>query len=371
MDYHSDHEPCGGSRTLPCGAAVKTAVAVRSIRTTLVRLAGGELVPRPGSFAKSVGVRIHDDESHRATRPAGGRQLLFALASCATALGCTAPIASGSIVQNTGRAEVAPSDATTAACPVDGGLAGATYDITKSKFAFGSTPRRDGVGGGFVRWVGSDGALGISTSGAELGVMNAGAPESSLPDWSSDPAASAAHVLAYFESMGVEACQVPGSGATYFGSGTGTADGGLTAFTSNGSTTELERGYSGIRIKESLAYAHVESADQTTGESLYWPAIPADVVSAAIAFRAALATPVGLAAYKALLPPDAQGDGQVVIHHSSGESQGAFAAGVTYDVLSIVPADAGQAGGDSGGLIEIEPEPLSFDSSGNPVSTAW
>jgi hypothetical protein len=202
--------------------------------------------------------------------------------------------------------------------------------------------------------------------------MNADAPESNLPDWSSDRAASAAHVLAYFESMGMEACQVPGSGATYFASGTGTADGGFTSFTSNGSTTELERGYSGIRINESIAFARFESADQTTSESLYWPAIPADVVSAAIAFQTALATPAGLAAYKALLPPDAQGDGHVIIHHSSSGSQGPFAAEATYDVLSTVPADAGQAGGDSGVLIAIdEPQLLSFDSNGNLVSIPW
>jgi hypothetical protein len=277
----------------------------------------------------------------RSARLVGRRQLLFASAACATALGCTAPTASGP-VQNAGPAEAGASDTTPVVCLGDGGLPGATYDITKSKFAFGSAPTLDDVGGGFVRWVGSDGALGIWASGAELGVMNAGAPESNLPDWSSDPAASAAHVLAYFESMGVEACQVPGSGATYFGSGTGTADGGLTSFTSNGSTAELERGYSGIRINESIAFAHFESADQTTSESLYWPAIPADVVSAAIAFQATLATQAGLAAYKALLPPDAQGDGQVVIHHSSSGSQGPFAARVTYDVISTVPALKGR-----------------------------
>lgn len=335
---------------------------------------GGSVVQaqaRAGWYASTRAVaRSSPTQSHRATRPVGGRQLLFASAACATALGCTAPVASGP-GQNTSGAEAAASDTTAAACLVDGGLAGATYDITKSKFAFGSTPTLDDAGGGFVRWVGSDGALGIWTSGTELGVMNAGAPEWNLPDWSSDPAASAAHVLAYFESMGVEACQVPGSGATYFGSGTGMADGGSTSFTSNGSTAELERGYSGIRINESLAYAHFESADTTTSESLYWPAIPADVVSAAIAFQAALATPAGLAAYQALLPPDAQGDGQVVIHHSSSGSQGPFAAGVTYDVVSTVPADAGQAAGDSGVLIAIEPQSLSFDANGNPVSTAW
>jgi hypothetical protein len=298
--------------------------------------------------------------SHPSVPRVAGR--LFASAACASALGCNAPTA--------GRAGAGASE-TTSVCLVDGELPAARYDIRKSKFAFGSAPTFDDAGGGFVRWVGIDGALGIWASGAELGVMNANAPESNLPDWSSDPQASAVHVLAYFESMGVEACQVPGSGATYGASAGGTVDGGPSSFTSNGSTTELERAYSGIRISESIAFAHFESADQTTSESLYWPPIPADVLSSAIAFQAALATPAGLAAYKALLPPDAQGNGTVVIHHSSSGSPGPFAAGVTYDVLSTVPADGGQGGGDAGILIAIEPQELSFDSNGDPVSTAW
>ncbi|MGD0674043.1 MAG: hypothetical protein ABSC94_01410 [Polyangiaceae bacterium] len=53
-------------------------------------------------------------------------------------------------------------------------------------------------------------------------------------------------------------------------------------------------------------------------------------------------------------------------HHSSSGSGGPFAAEATYDVLSNVPADAGEAGGDSGVFIAIgEPQWLSFDSNAN------
>ena len=42
-----------------------------------------------------------------------------------------------------------------AGCEVGAPLAGAAYDITKSRFAFGSTPSKDDADG-FVRWVGVD-----------------------------------------------------------------------------------------------------------------------------------------------------------------------------------------------------------------------
>ena len=47
-------------------------------------------------------------------------------------------------------------------CEVGAPLAGAAYDITKSRFAFGSTPSEDDAYG-FVRWVGVDGVVGIES----------------------------------------------------------------------------------------------------------------------------------------------------------------------------------------------------------------
>jgi hypothetical protein len=79
----------------------------------------------------------------------------------------------------------------------------------------------------------------------------------------------------------------------------------------------LVRGVDGILVSESNASARFNSADQTTQEGMYWPEIAASVVRDARAFRDRLADPARLAAYKALLPSDAQGDGQVVIHSAS------------------------------------------------------
>jgi hypothetical protein len=211
--------------------------------------------------------------------------------------------------------------------------------------------------GSLVRWVGSDGVVGISPSGFELGILNANAPEANRPDWSADGAALLAHVSAYFESMGVASCQIANANITGSAGGGGSIDGGFVV-TSTSSQANLARGVGGIPVAESLAWARFDDNDQTTAEGFYWPTVEAAVVTAARAFRDQLASPSGLAAFKAKLPSDAQGDGQVLIHHSSGTSMNPFQAAATYDVIPP-PTQFGFGA------------TLSFDENGNPVSTAW
>ena len=227
-------------------------------------------------------------------------------------------------------------------CEVGAPLAGAAYDITKSRFAFGSTPAEDDAYG-FVRWVGVDGVVGIEQSGGELGLLNGGAPEANLPDWSAETMALASHVTAYFATFGVSSCQI----------GNAQVDSG-----SDGRTVLLARSVDGINVAESLAYARFDNQDQSTSEGFYWPTIPADVVTNARAFQTMLADPTELAAYKALLPADAQGDGLVILHHTSSASTAPFAAAATYDV-DPPPGPLGFG------------STLSFDAEGNPVSTSW
>jgi hypothetical protein len=172
--------------------------------------------------------------------------------------------------------------------------------------------------------------------------MNRGAPQSNLPSWSADTSALDAHVSAYWVSMGVASCQVNGVTDSY-----GSA----------GAIPKLSRGFDGIAVADSLAVAHFDVDDQTTEEDLYWPEIPGDVVSSAVAFKNDLATPTGLAAYKAKLPANAQGKGQVVIHHTSEYSFSPFTAQATYDVTDSTPHDEGDS--------------LSFDENGQPVTTQW
>jgi hypothetical protein len=70
-----------------------------------------------------------------------------------------------------------------------------------------------------------------------------------------------------------------------------------------------------------------------------------------------LAAPGGLAAFKAKLPANAQGDGRVVIHHRVSGSSLPFTAVTTYDTVQLTPEDDG---GD-----------LHFDPAGNPVTDTW
>ena len=207
-----------------------------------------------------------------------------------------------------------------------------------------------------MRWVGSDGAIAIGPDGSEGGAMNGGAPEMSLPDWSSDPAKAAAHASDYWLSMGVESCQLTGAGIDSSGGGSGSSDGGSTTYVGS-STVAFARSVGGIPVEESLAVTRFDSHDQTTQEAFYWPEIPADVVSAAFALKAQLADPAALAAYKAKLPSDAQGQGRIVIHHSRAGSMSAFQSAATYEVTQA------NSLGDGGAL--------NFDASGKLVATIW
>jgi hypothetical protein len=118
---------------------------------------------------------------------------------------------------------------------------------------------------------------------------------------------------------------------TYSGGGGGSTDGGGAVFVAGPTTAILERAIDGISVVESRGVAQFDVDDQTTSESCYWPEIPADVVSAARAFRDQLAAAGALAAFKAKLPADAQGDGSVVIHHHVTGAPGAFVAVATYE----------------------------------------
>jgi len=212
------------------------------------------------------------------------------------------------------------------------------------------------VTGNITHWTGPDGALGISSNGEALASLDGNAPEKDIPSLSGTEAMLTAYVRDYYVTMGVASCQIASSQIVSWsggGSGSSTGDGGTT-IVSGGVTLGLRRGLDGIPVVESLANAMFDIDYQTTSETFYWPEIPAEVVVAAVALRAKLADPQALAAYKAKLPKNAQGDGQVVIHHSV-VSFDPFQAVATYDVL--MSGDAGDQNPD-----------LSFDANGNAVT---
>jgi hypothetical protein len=250
----------------------------------------------------------------------------------------------------------AGSGASTGTCSTSGPLSGASYDLAESRFAFGSTPSAQDAGS-LVRWVGSDGVVAIFSDGSEIGSMDANAPEANLPDWSTDPSMLTAHASAYWVSMGVASCQIAGTGIDSSGGGGGPTDGGPATFTAGPSRVILSRGIDSVPVVESLAVARFDVNDQTTQEAFYWPEIPADVVSAAVDFKNQLADPSALSAFKAKLPADAQGQGSIVIHHTSAGSTSPFQTATTYQVEGQDPLGFG---GD-----------LNFDQNGNPVTTVW
>jgi hypothetical protein len=73
-----------------------------------------------------------------------------------------------------------------------------------------------------------------------------------------------------------------------------------------------------------------------------------------------------VASYKTKLPADAQGQGRIVIHHTSAGSFSAFHTAATYDVLQTAPPPA-----NDGGLIAFQPAEFSFDQNGSRVMIAW
>jgi hypothetical protein len=209
------------------------------------------------------------------------------------------------------------SGSSASSCEVGAPLTGTTYDVARSKFAFGSAPTTK-TEFGYAKWVGAHGTVAIAKNGSEIGAMNARALETDLPDWSSDTAALSDHVKDYFIALGVPSCQIETQGM-----------GG-----SSGQTIGLTRHIGGIAVVESVAYAKINRDDQSTSEGLYWPTVPADVVSAGRALRDRLLDPAALADYRAKLPAQARGEGSVVIHHSRATSDsGTFRAAAAWDVI--------------------------------------
>jgi hypothetical protein len=263
-------------------------------------------------------------------RGRGGTCLYSTLYLCASAA-CSQATPSGQ------------SDALTKGCTLGQPLAGAKYDIAKSKFAIGSKPAREDANG-LTRWVGSHGVVGISAEGAVFASLNGGAPEASLPTWSADEHELTAHATDYFAGFGVEPCQIKDSvlfetvGCTT--SNPSDASPPQDCSELGSSSVVLSRGVDGIAIPDSEASVTFVSGDVTTQESMYWPSIPADVVRDALAFSKRLNDPTELAEYKRLLPDNAQGDGEVLIHHSS-QFDPTFRAVAVYAISLTPPPNPG------------------------------
>ncbi len=150
-------------------------------------------------------------------------------------------------------------------------LVGATYDIARSRFAFGSMSVPVDAGP-LVRWTGSDGVVAIWSDGSEGASLSGGAPEANLPGWSGDGESIDAYVTAYFESMGVDPCQIAGADQTSGGSGGGPMGGAL-------------RGERRLRTMTRLSSNSLPAADESgfasiwTSSGIHWGIGSAQILS--------------------------------------------------------------------------------------------
>lgn len=240
------------------------------------------------------------------------------------------------------------ASASTSSCDPGATLRGTAYDMSRSKFAFGSTPSAVQLSVG-TRYVGSHGALLIEDNGSIGGALNADALEVARADWVGDDAALQAHAKDYFAEMGLDGCQIRSIDVLSQGSG-GSSSGGAS---SSSRVISMGRGVDGISVLQSSASVQFKDTDVTSSESIYWPTIPADVVATARAFRDRLKDPGALASYRAHLPASAQADGAVVIVHTDKFSMSPCHAAAAWHVL---------VGGTSGYAVD-------FDTAGTAISS--
>jgi len=93
--------------------------------------------------------------------------------------------------------------------------------------------------------------------------------------------------------------------------------------------TILQRGYDGIPIEDSTAYAILGADGASLEEQVFWPAMGDDVVAEIRKFRVVLANQGARAKFLARLPDDLL-DGQLRVHHTSWDWKGQFEAHACY-----------------------------------------
>jgi hypothetical protein len=244
------------------------------------------------------------------------------------------------------------------------GQGGAKYAHTLgvSRFAVGEGSRSE-TEGPFERVIGDKGVFLVDTvTGATLAVPNGLAlpkppvdapasgnysPEAlNYPQpMTTNPDEHSAAVKAYLVAAGVPATEVSGTHVTTTMAGGGPVRDGVQPAQSKllWYTTHLDRSLAGIPVESSYAFAAFDNGGRVITEGVYWPAIPAGVVSNARAFAAKLAAPRERTAFMAKVGKAAPGAGEtpgsVRIVHTSGGYHGPFQAVAVYS--TVVPSRRG------------------------------
>ena len=82
-----------------------------------------------------------------------------------------------------------------------------------------------------------------------------------------------------------------------------------------------------------MAWARFNAKDQLVRETVYWPAIPGQVLADAEALRTKLSDPAALAALEAHLPVGATGSRVVIRHRGMDNHRGSFGAAAVVDAV--------------------------------------
>jgi hypothetical protein len=170
----------------------------------------------------------------------------------------------------------------------------------------------------------------VSATGWVMGIPNGDAPSKLVAPLSRSPDVHNKAVVDYFVGAGLPTNQIGrvNAHATMHATMVGDVP---SAPVFDGYSSVISRKIAGILVPDSFACATFNVDGDVVEESVYWPAIPADVLNAAQALQTRLADLGQASNFLSRLPAGVTG-GQVVVRHSSGGIGATFEAAASFDV---------------------------------------
>jgi hypothetical protein len=211
--------------------------------------------------------------------------------------------------------------------------------LSGSRFHLGGPERTNLSEGGYAKTIGPHGVFATDEiNGATHGVPNGNSPAVFRGPLTTDADAHNAAALDYFVASGLPKAEAGTVQANAMMAGGQTATGIRVPDRLVGFNSVVERRLGGIRVAESYAWVRFNKDGEAAAEGVYWPAIPAETVSAAMELSDSITDTNARGAFLGRIAaghPDvsASGDGEIVIHHSDSTFHGAFEALASFDVL--------------------------------------
>ena len=160
-------------------------------------------------------------------------------------------------------------------------------------------PKTNGADGIFSVNIDDHAARAISHPGSPA--LQAGPYGSSLQEHND-------HVLAYFVGCGIPRNQIASvNGSPEVETGGSPSNTTSSSLKLVSDTSSLVRAVDGIPVVDSVAWARFNAKDHVVRETVYWPALPGQVLADAEALRKELSDPAALAAFEGHLPAGATG----------------------------------------------------------------